>query len=103
VTRRVITREIAWRDVEEQASFLAQDSPRAAIRFMQAVRKCFHRLAAMPGIGFRCEFQSPLAEGLRRWPVPGFEHYLVFYRPLKEGVEIARVLHGARDIEKLLG
>jgi len=28
-------------------------------------------------------------------------NYVIFYRPTAEGVEIARVLHGARDLETL--
>ncbi len=31
----------------------------------------------------------------------GFERYLIFYRPLADGAEILRVIHGARDIERL--
>jgi len=33
--------------------------------------------------------------------VKGFERYLIFYRPLTDGVEILRAIHGARDIERL--
>lgn len=40
--------------------------------------------------------------GLRRWPIPGFRNYLIFYRPMENGVEIVRVLHGARDIAAAL-
>lgn len=39
---------------------------------------------------------------MRRWPVTGFENYLVYYRPLRDGIEIIRILHGARDIARLL-
>jgi toxin ParE1/3/4 len=28
-------------------------------------------------------------------------HYLIFYFPLEDGVDIIRVLHGSRDIESL--
>jgi len=43
-----------------------------------------------------------IAEGLRRWPVPGFRNYLIFYRPTETGVNIVRVLHGSRDITAAL-
>jgi toxin ParE1/3/4 len=36
-----------------------------------------------------------LAPGLRSFPVG---NYLVFYRITPEGIEVARVLHGARDL-----
>jgi toxin ParE1/3/4 len=29
----------------------------------------------------------------------GFSNYLIFYKRTKDGVEVLRVLHGARDIE----
>jgi plasmid stabilization system protein ParE len=36
-----------------------------------------------------------------------FRNYLVFYRPIRDGIEVLTVLHGARDLhavlERLLG
>jgi toxin ParE1/3/4 len=40
-----------------------------------------------------------LAPDLRSFPVG---QYVIFYLPLPKGVEIVRVLHGARDIESIL-
>jgi hypothetical protein len=34
--------------------------------------------------------------------VPGFENTLVFYVPSPGVVEVMRVLHGARDVARLL-
>jgi toxin ParE1/3/4 len=56
----------------------------------------------MPGIGSPQSFENPMLAGVRRWPVEGFENYLIFYRTDDEHVEIIRVLHGARDIEAVL-
>jgi len=39
--------------------------------------------------------------GSRVFPVRGFGKHLVFYRPVEDGIEILRVIHGARDIEAL--
>jgi plasmid stabilization system protein ParE len=44
----------------------------------------------------------PLFEGIRVFPVSRFKKYLVFYRPIEGGIEVLRVLHGARDIQGLL-
>jgi toxin ParE1/3/4 len=41
-------------------------------------------------------------EGLRVFPVKGFANYLLFYRPFPRGIELIRVLHGARDIPSIL-
>ncbi len=47
-------------------------------------------------------FDSPALSGLRMWPVPHFEHWLIFYIPTDTAVQIVRVLHGARDLPTIL-
>jgi toxin ParE1/3/4 len=49
-------------------------------------------LAAMPGSGRK---EPKLAPNLRSFPVG---NYLLFYRPIADGIALVRVLHGARDI-----
>jgi len=40
---------------------------------------------------------------MRRFPVSGgFEKTLLFYPPLQTGFNLARVIHGSRDLEQLL-
>jgi toxin ParE1/3/4 len=49
-------------------------------------------LAEHPGAG---ELQQDLpSKTLRAFSV---HHYVIFFRPLKDGAEIGRVIHGARD------
>ena len=43
--------------------------------------------------------RSELAPELRSFPVG---RYVVFYLPCPDGIDIVRVLHGARDIETVL-
>jgi plasmid stabilization system protein ParE len=31
------------------------------------------------------------------------KRHVIFYRPMAEGIEVLRVLHGARDIDRILG
>jgi plasmid stabilization system protein ParE len=40
-------------------------------------------------------------EATSRFRVKGFESYLVFYLPLEAGIDVVRVLHGARDIDRV--
>ena len=50
-----------------------------------------------PGIGRpRAELQADL----RSFPVG---RYVLFYRPIKGGIEVARVLHGMRDLDRIFG
>jgi toxin ParE1/3/4 len=59
-------------------------------------------LLATPKAGVRCGFSKPALRTLRRWPLKGFENWLIFYHPKRDGVEIVRVVHGAGDIAALL-
>jgi len=54
------------------------------------------RVAVASAANGRSRFD--LSPELRGFPVG---NYLVFYRPASDGIEIIRVLHGARDIPEL--
>ncbi|MBM3832603.1 MAG: type II toxin-antitoxin system RelE/ParE family toxin [Verrucomicrobia bacterium] len=41
-----------------------------------------------------------LTPHLRSFPVA---NHLIFYRPMDGGIEVARILHGARDLPVLFG
>jgi toxin ParE1/3/4 len=73
-----------------------------AQRFLEATQTTFEALAKMPKLGALCAFQSPALRRIRRWPVKGFENWLIFYQVRRNGVEIVHLVHGARDIESLL-
>jgi toxin ParE1/3/4 len=75
--------------------YIAQDNPDAADKFIRALASKFPVLASMPDLGRRREELSPR---LRSLP---FGHYVIFYRPMENRIEIVRVLHGARDLPPL--
>ena len=76
---------------------------RVADRFLSAAESTFQRLAGMPGIGTRYEPANAAFGELRFFPVSShFKKYIVFYRSVPGGIEIARVLHGARDLSAIL-
>ena len=98
----IIKRPRAKRDLIEQAAYIAQDSPRAADRFLQAAEDAFAQLAEMPGMGRRWSLSVPGFEDVRVWPITRFRNYLIFYRPIDDGIEVLHVFHGARDIPAIL-
>jgi len=101
---RVIKRAAAKRDLTDHFVFLAENaSVDVARRFLQSANNAFEELAQMPEIGVSRAFRNPRFANVRMWLIRGFERYLVFYRPLEDGVEVLRVIHGARDIELLFG
>jgi toxin ParE1/3/4 len=87
--------DAARSDLDEIWFYVAKDNPDAADKLIRALVSRFATLASMPLIGRQREELSP---NLRSFPVG---RYVIFYRPMENGVEIARVLHGARDFPPL--
>lgn len=48
------------------------------------------------------QFQHPILAGLRSWAVKGFEDMRIYYTVQDDMLRIVRVLHGKRDINKIL-
>ncbi len=92
---KIVHRPLALRDLDEIWDYIAQDSPEAADHFVDKVEKQCRLLAEFSNIGTRCETIYP---ALRFLVV---DKYLLFYLPLDDGIEVVRVLHGARDLESL--
>jgi toxin ParE1/3/4 len=99
--KRIVKKAAALRDLDELATFIGQDSPQAALRFLEAAEKEFKSLARMPGLGSSWESNHPQCAGLRMWPIPDFANHLIFYRETRKGIEVIRVLHASRDIESI--
>lgn len=99
MTGRIVVTENADHDLDEQFLYIARTSQDAAVRFFHAAQETFKQLAASPHLGGVVEFRNARLTGLRVWRIRGFEKYLIFYRLFEQGIEIVRVLHGARDIE----
>jgi toxin ParE1/3/4 len=85
----------ADQDLFEIASYIAQDSPQAAAHFIGAIGRRFGILQRHPRAGCR---RDELLAGLRSFP---FGAYVIFYREAEDGVQVLRILRGARDIEGL--
>ena len=85
---------IAKQDIEEIVTYYAKDSPAAAAELLQEFIERFNLLGILPGLGR----PRPEYAGLHVFPVRDF---FVMYRPFGRGVEIARVLHQARDLRAM--
>lgn len=102
MSRRILKSRRARRDLLDHFTFIGQDNLTAAERFLDAAESDFVKLAQHPGMGRLWQSPSPRLKDMRVWPVQDFRKYLVFYRPVEGGVEIIHVLHGAREIERIL-
>jgi toxin ParE1/3/4 len=87
--------------LEQFVYFAEEAGVDLAQRYFSAVDQTCALLVKQPQIGATYESGFPELEGLRRIPVKGFENYLIFYLPCSGGIDVIRVLHGARDIDHL--
>ena len=99
--RHVTTTAAAEKDIQDIARYIASDNPPAARRFSEEIWTALAHLSDMPDAGFPV---TNLSAPLRVVRVSArFRRYLIFYRLVDEAnVEIVRVLHGARDITRLM-
>ena len=90
-------------DVLEQFLYLAdQATVDVAERYFTAVNRTCARLARQPLSGSVYDSRAAHLAGMRHVPVSGFTAYVLFYMPRGGGIEVVRILHGARDIEALV-
>jgi toxin ParE1/3/4 len=74
---------------------IAAENEAAADALLDEIETVSQRLATFPELG---RIRSDVAPGLRSLAVG---NYVIFYRVLSSTVEIARVVHGARDLPPL--
>ncbi|MBW3599342.1 MAG: type II toxin-antitoxin system RelE/ParE family toxin [Planctomycetes bacterium] len=84
-------------DLVEIATYIAKDSVTAAERWLDKIERTLRHLADAPGTG--AEYPE-LRPNLRCFPLGV---YLIFYRSIEGGIEVVRVIHGARDIYSIFG
>ena len=85
----------AEQDLEEIWFYVAVDNVGAADALLDEFENSVRLLATQPKMG---RAREELASGLRSFPV---RRYVVFYRPLVDGIEVVRVLLGARDVTEI--
>lgn len=95
--KSVVLAPAARGDLLEIWPFIARENPVAADRILDRLEAAIHRLGDRPGLGHR---RPDLTSApVRFWSVLG---YVIVYRGEAPPIQIVRVLHGARDIERLL-
>jgi toxin ParE1/3/4 len=94
-------RPLAAKDLEKIVRYLDEQSALAGDRFLEEFFHATNLLAERPGMGSLRRTRGRL-KGLRSWPLDKFDSYLIFYLPVDVGIEVVRVLHGARNIDREL-
>jgi plasmid stabilization system protein ParE len=84
-------------DIRDILEYIEHENPSASVRVADALRDAMRLVAERPSLGHaRADLAS---EAIRFWPVFS---YLVIYRPDTNPLQIVRVLHGRRDVRRLL-
>ncbi len=85
----------AEEDLKDIWEYVAQHNTEAASKLIKEITKRLAVLRDFPQAGRE---QHNLLINLRSLAVKG---YIIFYQPSEDGVEILRVLHGSRDIDRI--
>ena len=95
MNRRFRLSQAASADLDDLWVYVAQEgSEGAANRLIDSITRRFPVLLQMPQSGRK---RDEVRSGLRSHPVG---NYVIYYREMKTGIEIVRVIHGARDVAK---
>ncbi len=87
--------DAAVQDLNEICEYIALDNPNAASKLFDSIRQKCVLIAKFPNMGKSYDLLSP---GLRGFIV---NDYIVFYYPRADGIDIARIASGSRDLESL--
>ena len=91
---------LAQNDLFEISDYIADDNSEAAQRVVEAIEETAMQLVSHPDIGRSVE--SNLYEGLQSVPCNLFPIYQILFLEIDSDLTIVRVLHGARDMPRLL-
>jgi plasmid stabilization system protein ParE len=93
----VIITDEAEVDLEEIGDYIARNSPRRAVSFVdELVDRCERLVSMHNSFPFVSGHEHT---GVRRRP---YGEYLIFYRFDEAGVKVLRILNGARDHESIV-
>ena len=85
----------AQQDLSDIFDYIARDKPFAAANWIDTIEEKCELIASTPEFGEkRTEYGPDI-----RSSVVG--RYVVFYRPIDDGIEVVRVIPGDRDIRSL--
>jgi toxin ParE1/3/4 len=88
---------LARSDLDQIWDYIAHDNPPAARAMIARIIGALDNLFIFPNLG---PLRDDLSPGLRSFPV---RPYLILYRPRGGAIEVSRIVHGARNLDALVG
>jgi toxin ParE1/3/4 len=92
---KIVRTPAAVRDLEAITDYIAVDNLTAALAFYDEIDRLLTLIAQYPDLG---EAVDQLSPGLRRLTLG---NYLLFYCRADDQIDLVRILHGARDIDRM--
>ena len=93
---------VFYSDLRAIVDYIAADKASSAYRFVDSVEETLELLRKMPEIGTKFPTSDDRFSNLRRITIRGFRNYQVLYDVRDDEVFVFRVVHGARDLPKLI-
>jgi toxin ParE1/3/4 len=84
--------ELAAQDLEQIFEYIADDNIAAAVKHWQRLEKRWCALLDQPRMGTQREDIEPNLRSVTEG------NYVIFYRILPDGIEVARVLNASQDL-----
>lgn len=98
---RIVLSRAAAADLEEIDEFtIEQFGLDQAVRLRKRFRKVLETLASAPHSAPRREEYDPPGKTFRY--CPAVQRFVVVYEPAADGIRVARILHGARNLAREL-
>ena len=89
----IIITPAAENDLADIWLFIAKDNPQAADRVFESAQMIFDSLLEQPKIGKIFESKRKKLKGIHFFPIVKYPKYIVYYREIRNGIEVVRVLH----------
>ena len=89
----VVQTRTSLRDINRIWDYIADTSPQRASKFVRRIKEKLALLAENPMMG---RARPELADDLRSFRI---EKYVIFYRPVAEGIIVVRIVHSRQDLE----
>lgn len=93
--KKVVTSAAARTDLVQIWLYVARDNEQAADRVLDKISEKFELLSELNELGTRCDELLP---DLRFSTV---FNYVIYYRPIEDGIEVLRVVHGAQSAKSV--
>jgi toxin ParE1/3/4 len=88
--------------IQQIGYFIDAGQDQVADRFLAATQEAIGHISHTPAAGTPRPMKNPRLAGLRTWPIDGFDNLKVYYTVSADALMIVRILHGRRDIERVL-